>query len=61
MEQISINTNEQGVNKVMQKSALQSLANNVNLENLIYLERLSKKKNINEKLKSKKGLIDTFI
>ena len=46
---------------LFKKLALQDLATNVTKENLQFLAELSKIKNINEKLQSKKAMIKTFI
>ncbi len=56
MAQITITLNTENPAEIMRlKTALQSIAEHFNKDNLLYIADLSKKKNVNEKFESLKS------
>jgi hypothetical protein len=47
--------------KMKIQKALQTLADNVNPDNLVWFAEITKRENFNEKLEAKKGFIKTFL
>ena len=59
--QILLNVNVPTSKAMLIEDSLKTLAENLDSDNLTFLAQQSSKKNVNDKLRSKKGLIQTFL